>query len=202
MNKWRWDVGFNIGFNQNRVTKTPNHVPIQQTVVDVTQQIKEGQDIYSWYMKEWAGVDKETGDPLWYVVNEDGNYVLDASGNKTTTSDYNATHARVVGTASPMFSGGINTQLSWNGIFLHVNTNFTYGNQIYNATRQVTDADGAYTASAFLVMDLQGDSHSLPIGEFPDCGKNLVCDGVCALGNGRVHVASKGPADDLGVVIY
>ena len=156
MNKWRWDVGFNIGFNQNRVTKTPNHVPIQQTVVDVTQQIKEGQDIYSWYMKEWAGVDKETGDPLWYVVNEDGNYVLDASGNKTTTSDYNATHARVVGTASPMFSGGINTQLSWNGIFLHVNTNFTYGNKIYNATRQVTDADGAYTDYNQMSLTAQG----------------------------------------------
>ncbi|MBR6017089.1 MAG: SusC/RagA family TonB-linked outer membrane protein [Paludibacteraceae bacterium] len=143
--KWRWDVGFNIGFNQNRVTKTPDGKPFLQTSIDVSQQVKEGQDIYSWYMKEWAGVDPANGDPLWYVVDKDGNYVLDAAGNKTTTNDYNATYARVVGTASPMFSGGLNTQLSWNGIFLHVNTNFTYGNMIYNKTREVTDADGAYT---------------------------------------------------------
>lgn len=94
-------------------------------------------------MKEWAGVNPENGDPLWYVV-KDEQYVLDADGNKTTTNDYNATEAHVVGKATPLFSGGLNTQLSWNGIFLSVNTNFTYGNKIYNYTRMSTDADGAY----------------------------------------------------------
>ena len=156
MKKWRWDVGFNIGFNQNRVTKTPNDIPFLQTAITVSQQVKEGQDIYSWYMKEWAGVDPANGDPLWYVVDADGNYVLDAAGNKTTTNDYNATHPHVVGTASPMFSGGINTQLSWNGIFVHVNTNFTYGNLIYNSTREMTDADGAYTDINQLSLSAQG----------------------------------------------
>lgn len=141
--KWRWDVGFNIGFNQNRVTNTPNGAFLQQAS-SVNQQIKEGQDIYSWYLKEWAGVDEKNGDPLWYVVDEKGDYVLDAQGNKTTTNDYNATYAHVVGKATPLFSGGLHTQLSWNGIFLHVNTNFMYGNQIYNYTRHSSDADGAY----------------------------------------------------------
>ena len=144
MNKWRWDVGFNIGFNQNRVTSLPNHEAFLQTASSVTQQVKEGQDIYTWYLKEWAGVDPQNGDPLWYVVDGDGNYVLDAAGNKTTTNDYNATKAHAVGKATPIFSGGLNTQLSWNGIFLHVNTNFQYGNKIYNYTRHSSDADGAY----------------------------------------------------------
>ena len=143
--KWRWDLGFNIGFNQNRVMELPNHEAILQQASSVNQQIKEGQDIYTWYMKEWAGVDPNNGDPLWYVVDDKGDYVLDAQGNKTTTNDYNATLAHVVGKATPLFSGGINTQLSWNGIFLHVNTNFMVGNKIYNYTRQAQDADGAYT---------------------------------------------------------
>lgn len=142
IDKWNWNIGFNIGFNRNRVTKTPNG-PFLQTASSVSQQVKEGQDIYSWYMKEWAGVNPENGDPLWYVV-KDEQYVLDADGNKTTTNDYNATEAHVVGKATPLFSGGLNTQLSWNGIFLSVNTNFTYGNKIYNYTRMSTDADGAY----------------------------------------------------------
>ena len=141
--KWNWDIGFNIGFNRNRVTKTPNG-PFLQTASSVSQQVKEGQDIYSWYMKEWAGVNPENGDPLWYVIDENEQYVLDENGNKTTTNDYNATNAHVVGKATPLFSGGLNTQLSWNGIFLSVNTNFTYGNKIYNYTRMSTDADGAY----------------------------------------------------------
>lgn len=141
--KWKWDLGFNIGFNKNRVTKTPNG-PFLQTANSVNQQVKEGQDIYTWYLKEWAGVDPQNGDPLWYVVDENENYVLDAQGNKTKTNDYNATNPHAVGKATPMFSGGLNTQLSWNGIFLSVNTNFQYGNLIYNYTRQSTDADGAY----------------------------------------------------------
>ena len=144
MNKWRWDLGFNIGFNQNRVTSLPNHTPILQQASSVNQRIAEGEDIYTWWMKEWAGVDPANGDPLWYVVDEAGNYVLDAKGNKTTTNDYNATQAHAVGKATPLFSGGINTTVSWNGIFLHLNSNFMYGNKIYNYTRQAYDADGAY----------------------------------------------------------
>ena len=142
--KWRWDLGLNIGFNKNRVMELPNHTPILQQASSVNQIITEGEDIYSWYLKEWAGVDPENGDPLWYVVDEEGKYVLDEGGNKTTTNDYNATQAHIVGKATPLFSGGINTQLSWNGIFLHVNTNFQYGNKIYNYTRHSSDADGSY----------------------------------------------------------
>lgn len=145
MNKWRWDIQFNIGFNQNRVIETPNHEPFLQTASSVNQQVKEGQDIYTWYLKEWAGVDPANGDPLWYVVDKNtGDYVLDAQGNKTTTNNYNGTYAHAVGKATPLFSGGLSSTLSWNGIFLHVNTNFMYGNKIYNYTRQSTDADGAY----------------------------------------------------------
>ena len=141
---WRWDIGFNVGFNRNRVTYTPDHIPFLQSASGVTQQVKEGQDIYSWYLKEWAGVDPDNGDPLWYVVDADGNYVLDAGGNKTTTNDYNATNPHVVGKATPLFQGGLNTQVSWKGLSLSINTNFTVGNKVYNYTRQALDADGAY----------------------------------------------------------
>ena len=150
INKWRWDIGFNIGFNQNRVMSLPhaaddpNKGAFNQSENSVNQRVMEGHDIYTWYMKEWAGVDPANGDPLWYCVDEKGDYILDAAGNKTTTNDYNATQAHAVGTATPLFSGGLSTQLSWNGIFLHLNSNFQYGNLIYNYTRQAYDADGAY----------------------------------------------------------
>ena len=142
-NKWHWDLGFNIGFNQNRVMSLPDHNPILQSASSVYQQIAEGQDIYTWYLKEWAGVDPANGDPLWYKVDENGDYVLDAAGQKTTTNDYNDTYAHAVGKATPLFSGGVNTTVSWNGIFLHMNGNFQYGNQIYNFTRTHVDNDGA-----------------------------------------------------------
>ena len=143
LGKWRWDVGFNIGFNQNRVTSLPDHTPIPQSSSSVNQLIMEDHDIYTWYLKEWAGVDPANGDPLWYCVDDKGNYILDAAGNKTTTNNYNGTLAHEVGTATPLFSGGLNTTVSWNGIFIHMNSNFQYGNLIYNYTRQNSDADGA-----------------------------------------------------------
>ena len=144
MKDLRWDVGFNIGFNRNRVTYIPDHRPFLQTASAVSQQVKEGQDIFSWYLKEWAGVDPANGDPLWYVVDADGNYVLDVNGDKKTTNDYNATNPHVVGKATPLFQGGLNTQISWKGLALSINTNFTYGNKVYNYNRQALDADGAY----------------------------------------------------------
>lgn len=133
----RWDVGFNIGFNRNIVTALPNHTPFLQSANAVNQQVKEGQDIYSWYLKEWAGVDPANGDPLWYVINADG--------SKTTTNDYNKATEHVVGKATPLFQGGLNTQVSWKGLALSINSNFTYGNKVYNYNRQALDADGAYT---------------------------------------------------------
>ena len=140
----RWDLGFNIGFNRNRVIYIPDHTPFLQSASGVNQQVKEGQDIYTWYMKEWAGVNPDNGAPMWYVVDEAGNYVLDANGDKTKTSDYNATNPHAVGKATPLFQGGINTQVSWKGLSLSINTNFTYGNLVYNYNRMALDADGAY----------------------------------------------------------
>ena len=137
MKDLRWDIGFNIGFNRNRVTSLPNHTPFLQSANAVNQQVKEGQDIFSWYLKEWAGVDPANGDPLWYVIDD--------AGNKTTTNDYNKATEHVVGKATPLFQGGLNTQISWKGLSLSINTNFTYGNKVYNYNRQALDADGAYT---------------------------------------------------------
>ncbi|NDV46080.1 TonB-dependent receptor [Paludibacter sp. 221] len=138
---WMWNVGFNIGFNKNRVTYTPDHAPFYQTVNSVIQQVKEGQDIYSWYMKKWMGVDPTNGDPLWEKIT------YDADGNEIargTTNNYNEATEQVVGKATPLFSGGLSTGVSYKGIFLNVNANFTYGNKVYNYNRMANDSDGAY----------------------------------------------------------
>jgi len=155
---WRWDIGFNIGFNKNRVMELPNHTEFLQSESGVYQQVKEGQDLYTWYMKEWAGVDSKNGDPLWYVVDEKGDY-LDAAGNVTDkanaakTNDYNATYAHAVGTATPLFQGGLNTMVSWRGLSLSILTNFNYGNLVYNANRESADSDGAYLSHNALSMN-------------------------------------------------
>jgi len=138
---FKWDMSFNIGFNKNVVTETPKDQPFMQTRSSVSQQVKRGQDIYSWFMPKWLGVDPANGDPLWEKV------VTDANGNVTSrvkTNNYSDATFQVVGKATPIFSGGWTNNLTYKGFFMSVNTNFVYGNQIFNYNRLALDGDGAY----------------------------------------------------------
>lgn len=136
-----WRTNFNIGFNKNQVTETPGDEPFLQSQSSVTQEVKRGQDIYSWYMPKWIGVDPDNGDPLWEKL------IKDASGNitdRTTTNVYKEADYQVVGKATPLFSGGFINHLTYRNFELNINTNFVYGNKLFNYDRLAQDADGAY----------------------------------------------------------
>ena len=131
---FNWNLGFNIGYNKNTVVDIPNGQMIQTVSSGESQIIKEGQDIFTWYMPKWLGVDPENGNPVWEVVNEDG--------TKGKTSKYTEATIQSVGTATPKFQGGVNTSLSWKGITLSATGAFVYGNMIYNSVRTTMDSDG------------------------------------------------------------
>ncbi len=138
---FRWDMGFNIGFNKNTVTHLPNNKPFLQTRNNITQEIKEGQDIYTWYMPKWMGVDPENGDPQWEKI------IYDSQGvevGREATNVYSEAQSQAVGKATPLFHGGFMNTLTYRGFSLAINTNFTVGNKIYNCNRMTLDSDGAY----------------------------------------------------------
>ena len=167
----RWNLGFNIGLNRNTVKYLPNGAFYRGTGTPAVQQIvAQGYDIYTWYMPEWAGVDAETGDPLWWAYEKETDeegfplyYVLDEHGNPTAeksiettawpvftgkrevTKSYNNADYRMVGSATPKFTGGITTSFSWRNWSLGANIHFVYGNKVYNMARNTIDADDAYT---------------------------------------------------------
>ena len=149
-----WEGGFNLGANQNRVLELPEHKDILAGgSAKVYQLITEGRDIYSWYMPKWAGVDVETGFPLWeHIISQkelddpSSKYSPDfyKAGDVVLTSKYGDATEQLVGSASPWFTGGLNTTLSWKGITLSANGSFVVGNKVYNRTRQdIMDTDGA-----------------------------------------------------------
>ena len=143
--EFNWNLGFNIGFNKNTVVYLPNGEFRQGNQI-----VRENQDIFTWNMPEWAGVDKETGAPTWYVVetDEDGNEI-----SRTTTSTYAEATYQNVGTSSPRFQGGLNTSLSYKGFTLSATGNYIYGNKIYNSARVSMDSDGAYTDYNMMSLD-------------------------------------------------
>ncbi len=144
--EFKWNTNFNIGLNRNQVQKLYENQPIDKFA---NQRITVGRDLNSWFMREWAGVDPQTGDPLWYMTQ------TDASGNTTTTTtnNYNAADRRYVGTSTPNFSGGMGNEFSYKNFSLNTFFNFVSGNQVYNSNRELFDADGAYPQYNSMVLN-------------------------------------------------
>lgn len=61
---WTWTAYANVTFNQNRVTELSDGKPVEETYTI----IQEGYPLRQFYMVEYAGVDPDTGDPLWYKM--------------------------------------------------------------------------------------------------------------------------------------
>lgn len=142
---FKWNTNFNIGFNKNRVTKLYEGQPIDKYA---NQRIAIGHDMNSWYTYDWAGVDPQNGDPLWYTTKKD------ASGNNytTTTNQYKDADKRFTGTSSPKFTGGMGNEFTYKNFSLNTFFNFVYGSKIYNGNRDVFDADGAYPQYNSIVL--------------------------------------------------
>lgn len=128
----KWTVDFNIATNQNRITKLRNAQPVPNG----NMRLFEGMDMNTWFMRQWAGVDPQTGNPLWVVENEDG--------TRTTTTNYNAATLLKSGSSTPKYFGGFNSRLEVKGVYLDVNATFSKGGLIYNSARELFDSDGAY----------------------------------------------------------
>ena len=117
-----WDVSFNLGYNKNEITYLPDGDELTSQATAV------GYPYRNWYLREWAGVDSQTGTPLWFKVDEEG--------NKTVTGDYNqATRVLLDEVPTPKFNGAISTNLTWKGFTLNANFTFATGAKIYNGQR-------------------------------------------------------------------
>jgi len=64
-----WTLTFVGSANKNEIKKLSTDLPIESSITIV----EPGRDIYTWKMKEWAGVDPDTGSPMWWIVNRDKN---------------------------------------------------------------------------------------------------------------------------------
>ena len=116
---FRWDVNLTGTFNRNKIIKLATDKPIENT----TTIRKVGEAYNTFYMAEYAGVDPETGSPLWYKGKE----------GKETTSNINEAGQRIVGSADPKFYGGIGMNFKYKNFDLSADVSYTLGNKVYNS---------------------------------------------------------------------
>jgi TonB-linked SusC/RagA family outer membrane protein len=121
--EFKWDVSFNLTSNQNKIKKMNVNEVINPD--EGTKRWVAGGDRYSWYLREYAGVDPADGTPMWYVDRPTGERV-------TTKTWSQATRSNRYGSALPKFTGGLANTLSFKGFDLRVFTYFSLGNKIYD----------------------------------------------------------------------
>ncbi|MFI3321560.1 MAG: SusC/RagA family TonB-linked outer membrane protein [Rikenellaceae bacterium] len=150
-NGFNLDLGLNLAFQKNRMTDLPAEVASGYNG-DYYKRITIGESMYSWYLREYAGVNAATGAPMWYVDE------TDADGNvtgRTTTEVYSEGTRYIVGDALPKVTGGFSANFSWKGLYANALASFAMGNKIL-------DTDYASLMHMFS-SDRTGVQHSVDI---------------------------------------
>ncbi len=161
---FRWDINGNLTWFKNKITmldpakKTTRGYDLSGKYIEGYQSgstfIGEGVSLYSWYLKEFAGVDQNTGESLWYkikwlkdeadedVYDENGQRIFDGieTTNKWTDADYFINHKQGL---APVY-GGFGTSLEFYGIDFSINFSYQIGGDRVDSQYQsfMSSADG------------------------------------------------------------
>ena len=126
----RWDLDFNFSNNKNKITSLPNKADI----LSGNFIIRQGESLNTFFLREWAGVDRATGDPLWYTTDK----------HQASSNVYPGANARILaGQALPKFFGSLTNALTYKGFNLSAQLYYNFGNQVFDTWR------GYYLGSGF-----------------------------------------------------
>lgn len=122
---FKWTTNFNITYQKNTLLKTPIDKQLLSAFNDLspTHILQVGQPVGSFWGIKYEGVNRQTGDPIYQDLNNDG--VIDAND------------AQILGHARPDYFGGFNNNIKYKNLELMIATQFSIGNKVYNLIRPV-----------------------------------------------------------------
>lgn len=127
---FEWTTNFNFTKNNNEVTRLEND---NAPIIGSTSIIQVGEDINTFYLPLYAGVDPANGDALWYT-----------DGTRTqTTNVYREAEQAIAGSASPDFYTGLRNTFKYRGFSLSTQFYMTSGGKLYNTWARYLDSDGS-----------------------------------------------------------
>ena len=139
-----WDLHLNFATLKNRITKLADDKKVSKVYgtdgsvhegyadPDYNFYITEGQSIYTWYFKDFAGVDPEDGQSMWYynTFDDEGNW----TGRKTTKTYSQADYYMLGKSTVPPVYGGFGTSLEAYGFDFSINFSYQLGGKQYDGT--------------------------------------------------------------------
>lgn len=156
-----WSTTLSLTYNKNEITSLP-----QAEMIDGTKRYVVGGTLYDYYLREWAGVDKLNGDPLWYMDEVDANGVK--TGKRALTNDYSAADKYNVGKSTPDLFGAIGNNFEYMGFDLGIQLYYSLGGEIYDGLYAGYMHDGADGSGGQMSVDaldfwtLENTNASLP----------------------------------------
>jgi TonB-linked SusC/RagA family outer membrane protein len=137
-----WTSSFNFSYNKNEVTSLGNQTIIDNGSARYMNIVMVGQPIGVFYGAQYAGVDSNNGDALWYVNKKDANgHIINP---KATTNDFNAANFVVLGNPTPKYMGAISNTLGFKGFELTFTFQGVAGNKIHLIGDQWMGANGVW----------------------------------------------------------
>ncbi|MFH6990062.1 SusC/RagA family TonB-linked outer membrane protein [Flavobacterium collinsii] len=131
-----WTTSFNLTTNQSKVKSLPNN---NADVINAYTINRVGENISSFYLVEYAGVDPANGDAL-FVKNTKN---ADGSIDKSTTNDYSEAQRTILGNPFPTLMSGLTNTILYKGVDFSFTFQGEWGASIYNSAGiyQSTAAD-------------------------------------------------------------
>jgi hypothetical protein len=124
-----WTVDFEIGYNKNELSGFGNDTIVSSNSYGVNQIYHNGTSLYTWYAKEFYGIDPADGSVLW----------VDKNGQQT--HEYQDARYIEYGSPMPKFTGGFATEFKYRAISLRANFSYLSENKIFNYFRRYVDHD-------------------------------------------------------------
>ena len=165
----KWNIGFNISLNRNRVYGLDDDILIKAQRQQLTHITRNGYAIGSYYGMVSQGL--ITPDE-YALIKEDAKHIgeegytlkgpavadyanvyvgdvrwKDVNGDGKITED----DREIIGNNYPKFSYGFNTSLSWRGLSLSMSFDGQYGNEVINFSR-------------YYICNLEGGVNSMSVG--------------------------------------
>jgi TonB-linked SusC/RagA family outer membrane protein len=129
-----WNVDLNATRLENKITKMPAE---SKEIIDGTKKLKEGSSLYDYWLREYKGVNPETGVAEYRAISYvASNSRITASGDTLTNNIANA-RFWYNGTSIPDLTGSVNTSLRYKGFSLSALMVYQLGGKVY---------DGAYAS--------------------------------------------------------
>lgn len=137
----QWTTGLALSHNKNKIDKLYDG----KDIISGSSILREGESYYSWWAREWAGVDPQTGEEQWVLNTQN----KDGSLNKELTKNPGEAQRIIIGTPDPKLTGGWRNSLSWKGLEFNALFSFSLGGKLLDAaclTYTDTDGENAYYA--------------------------------------------------------